>query len=175
MCLIKKFKEWRHRRRERIYEGPEMDGGTRIRRDVDAPLEIISRELVKFECTYSALSLIDDDTLLRGVYTFSASVQGNGCTVSYGVSTHSGSSVCEPRPAQLLCDIEELIRRYNVSQHNGRYYKVSGLPDFFGASVEAEFASGEYISCYNNQDPFLPAEMIRELWLLFSECERKGK
>lgn len=39
MCLAKWLRRRKKRRRERIYEGPCMDGGTRISNDTDAPNE----------------------------------------------------------------------------------------------------------------------------------------
>ena len=172
MCLGKWIKQWRKRRRDRIYEGPsvEIDGGTRIRHDTDAPKVIESRELTRFSCRFSALSLMEEDTqLLRGVYAFSASrgEDGVSCTVDCNNPKVLGGERREVRTEEFLAELEQLVREHNVAQYNGSYYKVSGLPDFYGAWVDAEYASGETLYCYNNQDPFLPAEMIRELCRLF--------
>ena len=172
MCLGKWIKKWRKRRRDRIYEGPsvEIDGGTRIRHDTDAPKVIESRELTRFSCRFSALSLMEEDTqLLRGVYAFSASrgEDGVSCTVDCNNPKVLGGERREVRTEEFLAELEQLVRKHNVAQYNGSYYKVSGLPDFYGATVDAEYASGETLYCYNNQDPFLPAEMIRELCCLF--------
>ena len=172
MCLGKWIKKWRKRRRDRIYEGPsvEIDGGTRIRHDTDAPKVIESRELTRFSCRFSALSLMEEDTqLLRGVYDFSASrgEDGVSCTVDCNNPKVLGGERREVRTEEFLAELEQLVREHNVAQYNGSYYKVSGLPDFYGAWVDAEYASGETLYCYNNQDPFLPAEMIRELCRLF--------
>ena len=172
MCLGKWIKKWRKRRRDRIYEGPsvEIDGGTRIRHDTDAPKVIESRELTRFSCRFSALSLMEEDTqLLRGVYAFSASrgEDGVSCTVDCNNPKVLGGERREVRTEEFLAELEQLVREHNVAQYNGSYYKVSGLPDFYGAWVDAEYASGETLYCYNNQDPFLPAEMIRELCRLF--------
>ena len=173
MCLSEWFKRRRRRRRARIYEGPsmEIDGGTRISYDTGAPKEIASRELTRFSCRFSALSLIEEDTRLpQGVYHFSATKGEDGitCTVECKNSrVLAGGERKSIRSDDILVKIEALLRKYNVAQHNGSHYKVSGLPNFYGAKVDAAYASGETLYCYNNQDPFLPAEMIRELCRLF--------
>ena len=171
MCIGKWIKRWRKRRRDRIYEGPCVDGGTRISYDTGAPKEIASRELTRFSCGFSALSLIEEDTRLpQGVYHFSATKEEDGiiCTVECKNSrVLAGGERKSIRSDDILVKIEALLRKYNVAQRNGSHYKVSGLPDFYGAMVDAAYASGETLYCYNNQDPFLPAEMIRELCCLF--------
>ena len=40
------IKKWRKKRRDRIYEGPCIDGGTRISNDIEAPKEITQDYLV---------------------------------------------------------------------------------------------------------------------------------
>ena len=172
MCLKNWFKQRRSRRRARIYEGPsmEIDGGTRIRRDTDAPKEITSRELICFSCRFSALSLMEEDTQLpRGVYDFGASKGEDGVssTVDCNNPKVLGGERREVRSEEFLAELESLLRKYNVAQYNGQYYKVSGLPDFYGAKVDAEYASGETLYCYNNQDPFLPLDLIRALCRAF--------
>lgn len=172
MCLKNWFKQRRSRRRARIYEGPsmEIDGGTRIRHDTDAPKVIESRELTRFSCRFSALSLMEEDTqLLRGVYDFSASrgEDGVSCTVGCNNPAVLDGERKEWRTDGILAEIDALLRKHNVAQHNGNYYKVSGLPDFYGAKVDAEYASGETLYCYNNQDPFLPVSFVQELCRLF--------
>ena len=141
MCLIKRYKRWRRRRRDRIYEGPCEDGGTRIRHDTDAPKEICSRELIRFSCRFSAYSLQREESgLWQGVYSFSAS-KGEGvvaCTAKCnnplalpeGERNFTGGE-------DVLIALEELLREHGVVRYNGSYYKVSGLPDFYGATVDA--------------------------------------
>ena len=148
----------------------EIDGGTRIRRDTDAPKEITSRELIRFSCRFSGLSLMEEDTQLpRGVYDFGAArgEQGVECTVSCSNPKVLDGERKEWRTDGILTEIDALLRKHNVAQHNGNYYKVSGLPDFYGAKVDAEYASGETLYCYNNQDPFLPVSFVQELCCLF--------
>lgn len=174
MCFRERIRRWRKRRRDRIYEGPSdcIDGGTRIRRDEDAPKEINSRELLKFSCRISTLALVDEEpALVRGVYGFCASAE-DGQNVRCSVKCNNPLAVpegerCEIRPKEFLGDVEKLLRKYNAAQYNGNYYKVSGLPDFYGAELDCEYSSGERLSCYNNQDLFLSPVFVYELCLLF--------
>ena len=183
MCLSKWIKAWRKRRRDRIYEGPsaEIDGGTHIRRDTDAPKEIASRELIRFSCRFSALSLMEEDTGLKcGVYYFDVSKGERGVNCTVRCNNPQVLPEGERKFTQtedFLSKLEALVREYNVARYNGDYYKVSGLPEFYGAIVDAEYASGETIYCYNNQDPFIPFEMIGALCRLFGikqETEDEG-
>jgi len=172
MCITNLIKRWRSRRRARIYEGPspEVDGGTRIRIDKDAPKEINSRELIRFSCRFSSVSISDEDTRLkRGVYYFGASASEDGvsCTVGCNNTQVLRENRVETRSLEIMAELEALLREYDVAQYNGKYYKVSGLPDFYGAKVDAEYASGETLYCYNNQDPFLPIAFVEALCKIF--------
>lgn len=170
MSLIKWFEKRRRRRRDRIYEGPYIDGGTRISYDTDAPKEIVSHELKSFYCRYSTLSLIDDTVKPdRGIHHFKAErgEGGESCSISYNCNTANKKTEKEISSVALLEKLDALLIKYNVSKHNGYYYKVSGLPSFYGAAIDAEYVSGETIYCYNNQDPFIPIEFLQELYDLF--------
>lgn len=173
MCLLKRYRRWRKRRHDRIYEGPsdDIDGGTRISFNEDAPKEIQSRELVSFSCRFSAVSLDENETkLIRGVYNFGASKGADGVSTTVGCNNPRVVPEGERKAIhseKFLQTIDALLRKYNVAKHNGYYYKVSGLPDFYGAKVDCEYASGETLYCYNNQDPFLPIEFVHELCRLF--------
>lgn len=168
------FFQWIKRRLRRLdKENRRMcvDGGTRIAYDTDAPKEIVSRALVQFSCRFSSVSLIEKESSLQcGLYHFSAkkNEDGKGCSVSCGrVASVRDQQLQTVRPLSFMDEIERLLRAYNVAQYNGSYYSVSGLPSFFGASVDAVFESGESVYCYNNQDPFLPISLIKELCILF--------
>ncbi len=171
MCLRKWFRLRKLRRRARIYEGPCEDGGTRIKRDEDAPKEIRSRELLRFSCRFSTLSMLPSDTGLRpGQYSFVAVLEGDGVrgTAEYSAP---GSGNTEERsavyPPDFFPKLEALIRQYSLARYNGLYHKVSGLPSFYGSMVDAVYASGETLYSYHNQDPFIPVEMMRELCRLY--------
>ena len=170
MCLIKWLERQRKRRRERIYESPsaDIDGGVRIRRDTDAPKEIESVKLLRFSCSFSTVSLEEQEGLGCGVYSFSASIDGDSISRSCSLRGRENLEKCKEKCSDTFLDeLEELIRKNKIADYNGNYYKVSGLPDFYGATVSAEYESGESIYCYNNQDPFLPIPFMRELCRLF--------
>ena len=40
--------------------------------------------------------------------------------------------------------LQKIVKNHNLVQNNGHVYKVSGLPDQFGAWLEVEYESGEY-------------------------------
>ena len=168
MCIIKKLKERKRKRRERIYEGPYEDGGTRRRIDTDAPKDISSNELEYFFCRFSTLSIMEDDSNLHcAEYAFGATKKEDGvhCTVSckYGLEIKRE----EIRPHELLSTLNELIKRYEISKHNGKFYDVAGLPYFYGSEIDAVFKSGEEIHARNNQDPFIEIGFMQELCSAF--------
>lgn len=68
-----------------------------------------------------------------------------------------------------MTSLQELVSKYNFAQYNGYISKVSGLPDMYGAKLDINYASGESIYAYNNQDCFIPFEAIEELIELFNK------
>ena len=173
MMFSNPIKKWRKKRRDRIYEGPCIDGGTRISYDTDAPKEIISDILVKFSCRYSTLSFVDECEMPVGDYKFTAIREndGAGCTAECIRGPLGGKKIASKLPASVLDEIAALIKRHGIESLNGRYYKVSGLPDFYGASIDAEYESGETLYCYNNQDPIFPIEFAVELYRIFGMAD----
>lgn len=169
MGLIDLYRKWRKRNRDRIYGGPSVDGGVRHSCDTDAPKEIRCRSLIAFSCRFSAVSLGDEEVLRGGIYTFTAERREDGVYTSAEVRRRVGGGLRTEavRPFGVFREIDTLMRKYDVAAHNGRFYSVSGLPGFYGASLRATYASGERIDCSNNQDPFLPAAFVRELCDLF--------
>ena len=167
------IKKWRKKRRDRIYEGPCIDGGTRISNDIDAPKEITSDTLVKLSCRYSTLSLIDECEIPVGDYKFTATREndGAGCTAECIRGSLGGKKISRKLPCEVLDRIAALIKEHGIESLNGRYYKVSGLPDFYGASIDAEYESGETLYCYNNQDPIIPIEFAIELYRIFGMAD----
>ena len=166
MCLSAKIKAWRKRRRDRIYEGPSIDGGTRICHDTDAPKDILSHEILRFSCRFSSSSLLEEDTnLTSGLFHFTAEKREEGAETSVSVlhSRRGEINQAKMRPSCFLEEIDGILQKHDIARFNGLYYKVSGLPDFFGASVSVTYASGETLDCYNNQDPFLPLAFILAL------------
>ena len=176
MRLFGFWKRWKTRRRKRIIEGPCEDGGVRTRHDTEAPKEILSRDLARFLCSFSTVSYMEEDVPVKiGFYTLSATISEDGmvlCQASFeGRETIRNE---EKKSSGFLKRLDELLRQYNIAMHNGRYYHVSGLPKFYGATLEADYLSGETIRCYNNQDMFFPLPFLGELCQLFSIGEKEG-
>ena len=177
MCLLKTHRKWKKRRRERIYEGPHIDGGTRISKDEGAPKEIKSNVIIDFSCIASTLSLIDEElNLPRGVYSFTAKRENDGahCTVSCSVGTEAGKSQEKKRPLSVLDQIDNLFKKYNVAKQYGIYYKVSGLPSFYGLKIDVTYDSGENLYCYNNQDLIFSNDFIKELFQIFGVSSKNS-
>jgi len=170
MIFTNLTKKWRKKRHDRIYEGPYEDGAARTNIDQSAPKEIISSDLITFSCKYSTLAFVEEDTGLKcGVYYVGASLDKQSviCTVDCSEGIDEGKKRTEVRPLSFLSDIDDIIKKYGVAAHNGCFHQVSALPDFYGVEVEAEYTSGENISCSNNEDVFLPIEFLRELCQAF--------
>ena len=170
MCIIKFFKEMKKRRRDRIYEGPCEDGGVVKRSQADVPKTINSIELVSFSCRFSTLSLIDlEPPLSHCVYSFSATVkEGNViCTLSAQRRQEGSFNKELTREVKFMDELEKLLRSYEVAKFNGYYHSVSGLPAFYGCTLDAKFASGENVHFYDNQDTLLGDDFITALYKLF--------
>lgn len=169
MSIGEMIKRWRKRRRDRIYEPPYIDGGTKDSYDAHAPKEIASRELKSFSCRFSTLSIPEEDSRIKcGVYAFEASRGENGVTYTFSYRCEGeGKERTDTCSESILNEIDALLREYSIARLNGSYHSVSALPDFYGSEVDAEYASGETILCYNNEDPFLPTEFMRKLCVLF--------
>ena len=52
--------------------------------------------------------------------------------------------------ADFMESLQKIVKNHNLVQNNGHVYKVSGLPDQFGALLEIEYESGERIYASNN-------------------------
>lgn len=68
---------------------------------------------------------------------------------------------------EFMNDLQKIVKNHNLVQHNGLSYRVSGLPDRFGAVLEVEYESGERIYASNNQDNYLSIAAMEALKELF--------
>ena len=172
MCLIKWFKKMRKRRRDRIYEGPYEDGGVIVNDNPQAKKSVESCDLISFYLRYSTLAFLEEDTNLKsGVYCLGACLEKDGsavsCTVDCSEGIDVGSVRKERRSIEFLSRVDEILKKYGVASRNGYFRNVQGLPDFYGVKVDASYSSGESIYCFDNQEAFLPIELLRELCTLF--------
>lgn len=148
--------------------GPQIDGGVRHLEDSGAPKVIQSTEILSFTCEFSALDRCREDTPLAGkIVTLVATREAASFCL------HTRAEVLEEgsfRPdGEFFRQLQQLVARYDLAQHNGRHYTVSGLPPGFGIRLEVVYASGETIRASNNQSCFLPLAAMEELTALFTE------
>lgn len=63
--------------------------------------------------------------------------------------------------------LQKVVAEYDLAQYNGYSYRVSGLPEGYGACLEVEYASGEHIYASDNQSCFLSIDAMEALEALF--------
>lgn len=143
-----------------------IDGGTRHYVDTDAPKTIDSTRIRSFHCEVSATDLTMDTSPIAGrYYTFDAAEEAGG------YEARGGGTVYEKREfkpdADFFDALQQIVARYDLAQHNGRFYTVAGLPPDHGARLNIQYDSGECICASNNQSCFIPLEAMEELVSLF--------
>lgn len=145
----------------------DIDGGVRINNDVDAPKTINSTKIVSFSCEFSTLDLLEQSPLGNDVYDLQAQLSDGtvmGSYESYQVEKQQFEA-----DEAFMEQLQQIVTRYDLAQYNGKDYKVSGLPDRFGARLHIIYESEEQIYASNNQDCFLPLAAMEELQALFFE------
>ena len=143
----------------------EIDGGVIIDDGVDAPKTITSTQIVSFACEFSTLTLMEETALGNEVYTLEAVLDENGVMGSCE-TRETGKRTFEAE-ASFMEQLQQIVAQYDLAQFNGNVYKVSGLPDQFGAYLNVIYESEEQIYASNNQDCFLPLAGMEDLWNLF--------
>ena len=63
--------------------------------------------------------------------------------------------------------LQKAVSEHDLAQHNGLSYRVSGLPEDYGATLSVTYASGESIHASHNQDCFLSIDAMEALEALF--------
>ncbi|MCR5250777.1 MAG: hypothetical protein K6E50_09250 [Lachnospiraceae bacterium] len=156
--------------------GDDVRGGTTKTQDENAPKTIESHDLVSLDCMVSTVSMVyDDDTLDCGKFYFSCSLDESSGTVtgSYRFEEHYDRypQVEFPFTADkaFLTELDQIIVDSGIARWNGRVSVTNGIPDDFGYSFRAVYASGEKIYCRNNQSTEIPLATIHDLNALFYE------
>ena len=150
-----------------------IDGGVIKQVQADVPKVIESTEIVEFHAEISLTTVYDADEqthrVHKGVYKLDAVLKNGEVLVKYDWYDHQGRGdrAEYKADADFLAKLQEIAAAYNFAQHNGYYYKVSGLPDMYGERLDIIYASGEQIYAYDNKSGFLPYEAAEELILLF--------
>ncbi len=154
-----------------------VDGGVTKRSDSKAKKTIDSKEITSFSCRFSTTGHDEAGILGDHIYRTNASIEDDILTGRYeicdSVGAEYGFSEKNGEAAQFMNELSELVFRYDIAQYNGHSRNVSGLPDEFGVRMDIDFASGEYISVYDNQDLILPMDFLHELTDLFESCSAK--
>lgn len=154
-------------------ENAEVDGGRTDKSDPNAPKTIASTELVSFSCEFSTFALDEEESGLEvGFFTCAAEKKDGGTEGTYrfrGSDEDSGEKRFAA-DALFLEKLETLVRENGLAQYNGKNVSVAGLPDNFGATISADYASGERIYASDNQDNFLPLDAMRALKTLFESA-----
>ncbi len=153
----------------RSHDTDDIDGGVRHNNSYDAPKKIESSEIIEFYCEFSTLTMIDEGELGNLHYEFSAKLKDDTVDVSYQCYNRSDKN--EKKSVQkdvvFMKQLQEIVLTYDLAQHNGLSYFVSGLPDMYGAILNVSYKSGESIYARNNQDNFLSYDAMLALKNLF--------
>jgi len=146
----------------------EEDGGTRNYVDTNAPKVIESGEITYFDCVFSALTLCDWESPIRGniAELYAHGSEGTFCLRDREKTNRKGSFV--PDEA-FFRELQQIVSRYDFARYNGQHYRVSGLPPDFGIRLEIRYASGESVCFSDNQNPILSQEAMEELAALFQK------
>ncbi len=147
------------------------DGEVKDNTDEEAPKVIESTDIVKFNCTFSTLSLEASESLACGVYTLDATLDGDvvsGRYCFYGADGETEDESFEADPL-FMDELQKEVEKQKLAEHNGLDVNVQGLPYMYGAYLKVSYASGEYISASNNQDNFLSLEGMAALENMFKE------
>ncbi|MBE6658230.1 MAG: hypothetical protein E7604_07285 [Ruminococcaceae bacterium] len=153
-----------------------IDGGVRLYQSgEDAPKTVTSTEITEFYCEFSLYADAEPGALGNGRYRCHAVLQDG--IVKCSIRWHDRMGVGEERAFDadiaFMEQLHEIVSRYDLAKHNGYSYRVSGLPDMYGAELQVVYASGESIYAINNQDVFLEYEALNDLFVLFSAWKKE--
>lgn len=147
----------------------EEDGGIQKRIHRDVPKTIVSEQIISFKCEFSTVAIADDIPIEHGVYTLCARLKDGAVRGEYKMRTRYGK--CEQfifhNSHRFMKDLQSIVSAHEFAKYNGIEYRVSGLPDMYGAKIHIVYASGESIYSSDNQSNFLPKEAMTELVKLF--------
>jgi len=148
-------------------ESDEVDGGVIIENSIDAPKVIESTEITEFYCECSTLAMATDLPLSGYVFTLEAAVNGDVVTGTFSTRGREAEDFSFETDIGFMEALQDIVAEYDLPQHNGHSYRVSGLPDQYGAVLSVKYASEESIYASDNQDNFLSMEAVEALIDLF--------
>ncbi len=147
----------------------EADGGVQNDTSYDAPKTIESTQIIAFSCEFSAFDRAEEDTRLAGrAYQLEAKLENGAVKGSYYAHTrYDGERETFRESHSFMAALQKVVAEYDLAQHNGLSYRVSGLPKDYGAALSVTYASGESIHASNNQSCFLSIDAMEALEALF--------
>ena len=152
----------------------EVEGGSTTYVDKDAPKEIKSKDLCSMDCKVSTATVSElEEGLVYGWYNFTlkTDAETGEITGSYELSKqYDDFAVPEftfKTDKAFVEKVEKIIEESKIVNNNGVHHKTNGIPDDFGYSFSASYASGEYISCSDNQSSEIGQETVKKLYELF--------
>ena len=162
-----------------VMDGPGMvnepaaepiDGGHYDKSDPNASKEVKSEDLTEFYFD-GAPGEFDDEALPALRYMFSAKLEGGKLSGVYTVLNRDDSELKKKFTSDkaLMVKLNEIIKSYDLPSFNGLYEMTAGIPNDYGAELEAVYASGETIEAYSNDSCFISVEAFKEIERLFAE------
>ena len=150
----------------------DIDGGVVTRTWADAPKVIASQDIVDFHCVISLFAACDVPLPPR-IYKLDAVLRDGAVLVRWEWRDRAGAYDAQEytTESEFLSRLQGIVGQYALAQYNGYYHSVSGLPDFYGESLDILYASGENIHVYDNQSGFLPPEAVQDLILQFGAAK----
>lgn len=158
-----------HRSNQTLLEVADGDGGVQNDTSYDAPKTIESTQIISFRCDFSGFPLSKEDTHLAGqAYQLEAKLKNGAVTGSYcAYTTYDSEKKIFHASHSFMNTLQKVVTEHDLAQHNGYSYRVSGLPEGYGACLEVEYASGEHIYASDNQSCFLSIDAMEALEALF--------
>jgi len=147
----------------------QPDGGVQSDTSIDAPKTIQSTQIVTFRCKFSGYAMDEEDTRLAGrAYQLEAKLENGAVKGSYYAYTrYDGEKQPFRASHTFMTALQKVVAEHDLAQHNGLSYRVSGLPEDYGAALSVGYASGESIYASNNQSCFLSFDAMEALEALF--------
>lgn len=152
----------------------DIDGGVQKCIHRDMPKTVVSEQIISFKCEFSTVAIAEDILIEHGVYTLSAELKDGAVRGEYKMRTRSrnGEQFLFRDSHRFMRQLQSIVSAYDFARFNGEEYRVSGLPDMYGAKIHIVYASGERIDASDNQSNFLPIEAMAELVKLFLSKKR---
>lgn len=149
--------------------GP-IDGGHYENSDPNASKEVKSEELTDFYFN-GAPAEFDDEDLAASRYIFKAKLEDGKVAGEYTAIYRDDPDLKKEFTSDkaFMVKLNEIIRTYDLPSFNGLYEITAGIPDEYGAELEAVYASGESIKAYCNDTCFLSVETFKEIEGIFAE------